>query len=253
MTNALIVYTDGSCLGNPGPGGYAWAIMKPDGTVLDQDAVAVAESTTNNRMELMGAIDALRALVSLNANLEWVAGSVVEMRLDSQYVLGEMFDYRDARRAKNFSGIKNVDIVRALHDAMVAAESAGFVLRKVWVKGHAADAGNNMVDGAANAAAQRAQEAMAAQGTAQGTAPFAQQDRPTVVLTHLTAKPFDAPFVVPGPTATATVDAEPPAVATPSADSLSAARMLLLLARDPATTPEDFLREIGHMKNRLGV
>lgn len=250
MTDMLIVYTDGSCLGNPGPGGYAWAIMKSDGTVLDQDAVAVAESTTNNRMELMGAIEALRALVALNANLEWVAGSVVEMRLDSQYVLGEMFDYRETRRAKNFSGIKNVDIVRALHDAMVAAESAGFVLRKVWVKGHAADAGNNMVDGAANAAAQRAQEEMAEKAATS----VSTLDRPSVVLTPLPSTGVDDGLLAtPVHIADKAQDEEPPVVAGPSADALSAARMLLLLARDPATTPEDFLREMEHMKHRLGA
>ena len=227
----LVIYTDGSCLGNPGPGGYAWAILKQDGTILDQDAVPVAEATTNNRMELMGAAAALRALVLMNANLEWMAGSTVEMRLDSQYVLGEMFDHREKRRADNFAKVKNVDLLQELHAAMVAAEQAGFVLQKVWVKGHASDAGNNLVDGAANAAAQTAQARMAAAASqaVEAVAPLSTASSAPVLSVH------------------------PASAVGPSPDAVAAVRMLLLLARDPSTTPEDFLREMGHMKDRLGL
>lgn len=58
MENEIIVYTDGSCLGNPGPGGWAAIIMEND-----EEKIAGGEKeTTNNRMEMMGVIEALRFL-----------------------------------------------------------------------------------------------------------------------------------------------------------------------------------------------
>ena len=73
------VYADGSCLGNPGPGGWAAVIVKPDGasrTIYGGDP-----STTNNRMELTAAIEGLRVIP---------AGARVVMRSDSQYLVKTM-------------------------------------------------------------------------------------------------------------------------------------------------------------------
>ena len=54
-----LVYADGSCLGNPGPGGWGVVVRDPDGVVTELNGHE--DATTNNRMELMGAIEGLRA------------------------------------------------------------------------------------------------------------------------------------------------------------------------------------------------
>ena len=74
-----LVYADGSCLGNPGPGGWGVVVRDPDGHVTELNGHA--PSTTNNRMELMAAIEGLRATER---------GAVVTLRSDSQYVVNSM-------------------------------------------------------------------------------------------------------------------------------------------------------------------
>ena len=73
--NATVVYTDGACSGNPGPGGWAWAIS-PTGT---PNGSGSEKPSTNQRMELYAVIDALRSLHHIH--------TVVEVRSDSTYVV----------------------------------------------------------------------------------------------------------------------------------------------------------------------
>ena len=73
--NATVVYTDGACSGNPGPGGWAWAIS-PAGT---PNGSGSEKPSTNQRMELYAVIDALRSLHHIH--------TVVEVRSDSTYVV----------------------------------------------------------------------------------------------------------------------------------------------------------------------
>jgi ribonuclease HI len=75
MTDKVIIYTDGSCLGNPGPGGYA-AVLNYK--AARRELWGGEEDATNNRMELLGAIKALEQLTRPCA---------VDMYMDSQYVL----------------------------------------------------------------------------------------------------------------------------------------------------------------------
>ena len=218
-----ILYGDGSCLGNPGPGGAAWRLMKSDETVIEEGAESCAQQTTNNRMELRAAIRGIAALSKSGAT-----PGTVEMRLDSTYVLDGIFQYLPGWTARGFAKVKNPDLWGELVDTIEEAKTLGFTFTRNWVKGHATDAHNNAVDKMANDAAGRAKAMMETGKT----------------------ETFISPVVAAAPVA----EAQAPAPqAAPDGRALSAARMLLLLARDEATTPAEFLAEIHGMKDRLGL
>jgi ribonuclease HI len=82
----LQIYTDGGCSGNPGPGGWAYVILRadPQGDTILAEESGFEGDTTNNRMELMGVIHALRALKTLEGPSGTAPAAVVYT--DSQYV-----------------------------------------------------------------------------------------------------------------------------------------------------------------------
>ncbi len=141
MTDKVLIYTDGACLGNPGPGG--WGVLLIKGNTQKELSGAEAD-TTNNRMELMAAIKGLQALTK---------PSDVILTTDSQYVRLGMTTWlvnwqkRGWRKADN-KPVKNADLWQEL----VAAAA----LHKVewrWVKGHSGVHENEVVDTLANQAA----------------------------------------------------------------------------------------------------
>jgi ribonuclease HI len=140
-----VVYTDGSCHGNPGPGGWAWAV--PAGP-YESGAEA---RTTNQRMELTAV---LRALEALPGPLEVVS--------DSTYVVRCFTDrwWEGWRRRgwRNAAGrpVANRDLWEPLVAAVV---EGGRPIRFRWVKGHGDDPMNGVVDALANQAAARQQGA----------------------------------------------------------------------------------------------
>ncbi len=106
----VTIYTDGSCLGNPGPGGWA-AILQYHGR--EREMVGSEPNTTNNRMEMMAAVEALRALKE---------PCQVELHSDSQYLINA-FEKRwvDKWRANGWltaskQPVKNVDLWNMLED-----------------------------------------------------------------------------------------------------------------------------------------
>lgn len=117
-----LVYADGSCIGNPGRGGWGVVVRDPDGVVTELNGHD--DTTTNNRMELMGAIEGLRATAP---------GASVILRSDSQYVVKTMND--------GWKRKANLDLWELL-DAERAARSVRFE----WVRGHDTDATNNRAD-----------------------------------------------------------------------------------------------------------
>ena len=117
-----LVYADGSCLGNPGPGGWGVVVRDPNGNVTELNGYA--PSTTNNRMELMAAIEGLRATER---------GADVVLRSDSQYVVNTM----TLRWKRN----KNQDLWELLD-----AETKTRQVRFEWVRGHGVDPINNRAD-----------------------------------------------------------------------------------------------------------
>ena len=130
----ILVYTDGACLGNPGPGGWGVRILYPNGTVRElggRDA-----STTNNRMELQGALAALRAV-------EPVAAATVYS--DSQYVINGLTKWLSGWKRKGWvtstrAPVKNRDLWKLLD-----AAGPG---RVKWrhVRGHSGDPNNDRAD-----------------------------------------------------------------------------------------------------------
>ena len=135
------VHTDGACLGNPGPGGWA-ALLRYRGR--EREVAGGEPLTTNNRMELMAAIVALETLSE--------ACNIV-LHTDSQYVRQGICDWMPnwVRRGwKTAAGepVKNRDLWERLH---VAASRHRIDWR--WVKGHSGDPDNERVDQLARAEA----------------------------------------------------------------------------------------------------
>jgi ribonuclease HI len=124
MTPKVIIYTDGACRGNPGPGGWGAVLMFGD---RERDICGGELATTNNRMELMAAIQALEAL---NRPCK------VELHTDSQYVrtgISEWLSLWKARgwRTMSKGAVKNEDLWRRLDAARLRHE-----VDWRWVKGH---------------------------------------------------------------------------------------------------------------------
>lgn len=134
----ITIYTDGSALGNPGPGGYGVVLLSgPHRKELSQGF----RLTTNNRMELMAVCVALEALR--------FEGSEVTIYSDSKYVVdavtrGWLFGWV----RKDFAGKKNPDLWRRFLEVYRRHR-----VRFVWVKGHAETVENNRCDRLAVAAA----------------------------------------------------------------------------------------------------
>jgi len=135
------IHTDGACLGNPGPGGWA-ALLRWRG--IERELAGGEADTTNNRMELMAAIAALEALKEpCDATLH----------TDSQYVRKGITEWMAnwVRRGWKTAGgeaVKNRDLWERLH-----AANTKHAVDWRWVKGHAGDPDNERVDQLARAAA----------------------------------------------------------------------------------------------------
>ncbi len=139
-TAQVIVYTDGGCRGNPGPGGWAALLRYGD---HERELTGAEAQTTNNRMELMGAIGALEALTR---------SSRVALYTDSQYVKKGMTEWLKSWIARGWltadkKPVKNADLWQRLQTA-----AAGHQVEWHWVRGHNGDPGNERVDALANRA-----------------------------------------------------------------------------------------------------
>jgi ribonuclease HI len=140
----VTIYTDGACLGNPGPGGWA-AIVQ--GTEGERELTGFDPDTTNNRMELLAALEGLRALGER---------SDVDLHTDSQYLRNGMNDWlarwkRNGWRTAGKQPVKNVDLWQALDET-----AARHVVRWHWVRGHDGHPENERCDALANEAIRRA-------------------------------------------------------------------------------------------------
>lgn len=143
------IYTDGACLGNPGPGG--WGALLRHGS-HEKELAGGEPDTTNNRMELLAAIRALEALRE---------PCRVVLHTDSQYVqkgISEWIGGWQRRGWKTADGkpVKNDDLWRAL---LVAQKPHTVDWR--WVRGHSGHVENERVDQLARDAAQRVKEKVA--------------------------------------------------------------------------------------------
>ena len=128
------IYTDGSCLGNPGNGGWA-AIILNDGEKTE--IKGSKKDTTNNQMELLAPIEALKKIPK---------GSKVQIFTDSKYVKSGITEWihnwkKNGWKTANKKEVKNIELWKEL-DSLVE----NFNIKWSWVKGHSTDQLNNEVD-----------------------------------------------------------------------------------------------------------
>ena len=132
----IILYTDGACRGNPGPGGWA-CILRDLGSGQTKELCAGSSRTTNNRMEMRAALAGLSALKK---------PCHVKLVSDSQYVIKGLTEWvagwkRRGWRTATKAPVKNVDLWQQLD-----AEAARHRISCEWVKGHAGHAFNEKCD-----------------------------------------------------------------------------------------------------------
>ncbi len=138
QNNHVEIWTDGACKGNPGPGG--WGVLLRQGN-RTKELFGGESHTTNNRMEIMAVIQALRALKR---------PCQVVIHTDSQYVRNAMTQWMAGWQARNWrtaarKPVKNADLWQELNELV----SEHDVTWK-WVRGHAGDPGNEHADALAN-------------------------------------------------------------------------------------------------------
>ncbi len=138
---SLLIYTDGACSGNPGPGGWAWAVA-PDG---DPWASGGDSHTTNQRMELMAAIEAVAAFphetpITICSDSTYV----VNCFRDSWWKGWQARGWRNSQRQP----VANRDLWEPLVETVNERGNVEFI----WVKGHSGDLMNDLVDQRAVAA-----------------------------------------------------------------------------------------------------
>ena len=138
MTQTIEIYTDGACRGNPGPGG--WGVLLISGKHR-KTLHGGAPETTNNRMELTAAIEALNTLER---------PCRVILHTDSRYVMDGINDWLPNWKKRGWKTaarkpVKNQDLWQALDDAVGRHD-----IDWRWVKGHTGNAGNEMADELAN-------------------------------------------------------------------------------------------------------
>ncbi len=150
MKRAKII-TDGSCLGNPGPGGWAAIVRdRKDGKDRQQELSGSEKWTTNNRMEMTAVIQGLKRLSGPHR---------VNVELDSEYVRNGVTTWihgwiSQGWRKASGDPVKNADLWQELLSAAATHE-----VTWTWVKGHADHADNNRCDRLARAAAKQAKHA----------------------------------------------------------------------------------------------
>ena len=134
----VIIYTDGACRGNPGPGG--WGVLLKYGTI-SKELYGGDASTTNNKMELTAAIKALKEIKE---------PSEITLYTDSKYVLQGIEEWihnwkKRGWRGANKKPVKNIDLWKELDELRDEHN-----IKWNWVKGHSGNPGNETADMLAN-------------------------------------------------------------------------------------------------------
>ena len=137
MTPGVTIYTDGACSGNPGPGGWGAVLLFGE---KEKEICGGEPDSTNNRMELMAAIQALEALTK---------PCKVELHTDSTYVMKGISEWIHSWKARGWrtadkKPVKNEDLWRRLDEARLHHH-----VDWRWVKGHSGHEMNERADGLA--------------------------------------------------------------------------------------------------------
>ncbi len=125
----VYLFSDGSSLGNPGPGGYCSLLRYKDREKIIKGSEA---HTTNNRMELKAVIEGLKALKE---------PCEVEIVSDSNYVVKAINEWLPGWKRKNFKGVKNIDLWQEYLQV-----SAPHKVHATWVEGHSGHKENELCD-----------------------------------------------------------------------------------------------------------
>jgi ribonuclease HI len=138
MSEPVVIYTDGACRGNPGPGGWGVVLNFKGNT---RELCGGEADTTNNRMELMAVIQALEILTR---------PCVVQLHSDSKYVLQGITEWLENWKKRGWrtaakKPVKNEDLWRRLDSARNRHQ-----IEWIWVKGHSGHNGNERADKLAN-------------------------------------------------------------------------------------------------------
>jgi ribonuclease HI len=146
MSEDVQVWTDGGCLGNPGPGGWAFVAILPRETV---EKSGFDRETTNNRMELTAVREALKETALRTA------GAAISLTTDSQYVQKGITEWihawvRNGWKTSGKKPVKNSDLWLELWEL-----SRHLQIRWVWVMGHAGNELNERCDSLVQAAIAR--------------------------------------------------------------------------------------------------
>ncbi len=137
----ITLFSDGSALGNPGPGGYGVVLRYGD---KEKELSGQEAYTTNNRMELKGVIEGLKALKE---------PCDVDIVSDSSYVVKGINEWLGAWVKKDFKKVKNPDLWREYIEV-----SQPHKIHAIWVRGHDGHIENERCDKLARDAAQRAKD-----------------------------------------------------------------------------------------------
>lgn len=137
LLKKVTIYTDGSCLGNPGPGGWA-AILRLDGTDIFKEISGGAALTTNNRMEITGVLEGLNALketcqVVVHTDSRYVADAI-----GKGWIWGWQKKYWQTAAKK---AVKNVDLWKKLLPLLNKHD-----VQFEWLRGHVGNADNERCD-----------------------------------------------------------------------------------------------------------
>ena len=154
LEEAFVIYSDGACRGNPGPGAYGCFVQDAQGTVLFEKA-EVFKDTTNNRMELLGVIE---GLTTLGKNLNEQGNSIGQYKIvvvtDSKYVVDGVSKWMAGWKARGWKKAdkkvpENIEMWKKMD---LLKERIGDNLTLEWVKGHSGHPQNERCDQLANEA-----------------------------------------------------------------------------------------------------
>jgi len=140
MMKHIEIFTDGACRGNPGPGGWG-VVLRYNG--FEKTLNGAEKNTTNNRMELMAAIEALRVVKET---------CTIDLTTDSQYVKNGIESWMKNWKKNNWKNankkmVKNQDLWQQLDELVLKHD-----IRWHWVKGHSGHRENELADAIANQA-----------------------------------------------------------------------------------------------------
>jgi ribonuclease HI len=139
------IYTDGACSGNPGPGGWG-ALLRYQGAEkkwIERELKGAEKLTTNNRMELMGAIEGLKALKE---------PCKIRLFTDSVYVQKGITEWITGWKKKGWKNSKKEDVKNADLWKILEEETLRHEIQWIWVKGHSGHPENDRVDALARLA-----------------------------------------------------------------------------------------------------